>query len=272
MSTLVATGPDVERRISVNGSECRVWERGSGEPTVLWSGLGGVPRWTRFHEDLADGRRLIVVSLPGQHGSDRGHEMLHNQLDWLAMGLDVLGELVGEEPVDLVASSISAMLAGEVAAASPGTVRSLTLLGPFGLYDETAPPVNIYAEAPPDRPPLLVEDRNVYEEVFGPPADADIATVDQFKIIAYRADEVMARLFWPVGDLKLVRRLHRITCPTLLVWGERDRLIAPSYAERFAAGIVGATRIERVPGAGHLVQVDRPAETAALIADFLEGR
>ena len=55
-----------------------------------------------------------------------------------------------------------------------------------------------------------------------------------------RASEAAARAFWPLGNTKLEKRLPLIEAPTLVLWGEADRVLPPSYAKKFAAGINGA--------------------------------
>jgi pimeloyl-ACP methyl ester carboxylesterase len=84
-----------------------------------------------------------------------------------------------------------------------------------------------------------------------------------------RASEAAARAFWPLGATKLEKRLGLIAAPTLLLWGEKDAVLPPSYAKKFAAGINGGTRIETVPEAGHLAYLDRPEAVArAVLAHF----
>jgi pimeloyl-ACP methyl ester carboxylesterase len=61
--------------------------------------------------------------------------------------------------------------------------------------------------------------------------------------------------------------VRRVRAPTLVVWGRYDAWIAPRDADRFAADIPGA-RVAMVE-AGHMPQEERPAETAALIEEFL---
>ncbi|HEX9556049.1 MAG TPA: alpha/beta fold hydrolase, partial [Reyranella sp.] len=57
--------------------------------------------------------------------------------------------------------------------------------------------------------------------------------------------------------------------PTLILWGERDAILPPSYAKKFAAGINGASRVETVAGAGHLAYLDQPDAVArAVLAHF----
>jgi pimeloyl-ACP methyl ester carboxylesterase len=258
-----------ERFVIVNGSRCRVLEKGTGKSLVVLSGYGGLPRWDAFHDLLARSRKVIAPSLPGQFGSDRGHEKLHNPLDWLAALQDLLQACGASAPVDLVALSVAGMLASELAAASAASLDKLVLVGSYGLYDPDQPTANLYAFAPDDRPSHLVKNTERYKAVFAPPADAGTSAEEEFAMLAYRSDEAMARLAWPFGDIGLSRRIHRISTPTLLVWGAEDRLVPPVYAETFARGMSGPSRIEIVAGAGHLATVDAPDELAALISGFV---
>jgi pimeloyl-ACP methyl ester carboxylesterase len=84
-----------------------------------------------------------------------------------------------------------------------------------------------------------------------------------------RAAEAAARAFWPLGNTGLEKRLGLIAAPTLILWGERDAVLPPSYARKFAAGINGKSRVEIVAGAGHLAYLDRPDTVAdAVLGHF----
>ena len=85
-----------------------------------------------------------------------------------------------------------------------------------------------------------------------------------------RAQEAAARLLWPVGDTRLVRRLHRVTQPALLVFGKDDRVLPASYRQRFQRALPHA-RLEVVDGAGHLVDLDAPQTLARLVEEFLRS-
>ncbi|QJY50006.1 alpha/beta hydrolase [Pseudonocardia broussonetiae] len=63
-------------------------------------------------------------------------------------------------------------------------------------------------------------------------------------------------------------RLPQITCPTMVVYGEEDRITLPRYNEAVAAAIRGAV-VARVPRAGHLIWLERPAEFNGHIEAFL---
>jgi pimeloyl-ACP methyl ester carboxylesterase len=83
-----------------------------------------------------------------------------------------------------------------------------------------------------------------------------------------RAAEAAARIFWPLGNTRIEKRLGLIKAPVLLLWGENDRIMPRGYAEIFARGIGGETIIKIIPGAGHLAELDKPAEVAKAILDF----
>jgi pimeloyl-ACP methyl ester carboxylesterase len=62
--------------------------------------------------------------------------------------------------------------------------------------------------------------------------------------------------------------LHRITAPTLVIWGDGDRLVPPVYAHEFGERIAGA-RVELVEGGGHLFFWERPEAFVRILAEFL---
>ena len=66
---------------------------------------------------------------------------------------------------------------------------------------------------------------------------------------------------------KLHLRLHRIKVPTVLLWGEQDRLAPLDYARSFVAGL-GQARLETLDACGHLIYVDCPEAAAARIVNF----
>ena len=253
-----------ERSVSVNGAPCRVREKGRGNPLFYLAGFGGLPRWTPFLDRLAERHRVVAPSLPGFPGA-AGHDRLATVLDWVAATLDLL-EGEGLAGSDLVGASVGGALAAEVAALSPGLVRRLVLIAPFGLYDKSAPPTDLWAQKPPSVPALLCAEPKTYTDHMAPPEGV---SAEEWPIVTTRASEAAARLLWPLADTRLERRLHRIRCPSTILWGAADKVLAPSYAERFATGIAGKTTTAIIPGAGHLAELDQPARVAEAVLTAL---
>lgn len=251
------------RTVRVNGAPCRVWEAGQGEPLGVLAGLGGAPRWTPFLARLAERRRVVVPSLPGFPGAT-GHDVLDDLADWVAATLDLL-EGAGLSGADLVGLSVGGTLAAEAAAFSPGLARRLVLVSPFGLFDEAEPVADVWAQRAGELPALLAAHPERWLAEQATPEGADAV---EWQIEQVRASEAAARLLWPTGDRGLRKRLHRIRIPTLLMWGEADRVVPPSYAKRFAAGLGGPSELRLLPGAGHRADLDAPEALADAILAF----
>ncbi|MDJ0849453.1 MAG: alpha/beta fold hydrolase [Myxococcota bacterium] len=256
--------PPSERTVRAGRIDCRVWEKGRGEPLGFLGGLRGLPRWTPFLDRLAAGRRVVAPSLPGFPGA-RGHDALDDVADWVTATLDVL-DASGLAGCDLIGASVGATLAAEVAAFSGATVRRLVLIAPFGLFVPEAPVADLWAQKPRELPSLLSAHPERLEAALDAPAGADPT---EWQLTANRANEAAARLLWPLGDLGLAKRLHRVRAPTLLVWGAQDRVVPPSHAKRYASGIAGWVELREIGDAGHTVEIDQPDAVARVVLDFL---
>jgi pimeloyl-ACP methyl ester carboxylesterase len=97
----------------------------------------------------------------------------------------------------------------------------------------------------------------------------DQASGEQLEF-ALRAREATARLGWNpyLYDSRLRERLHRITVPTLIIWGDSDRLVAREYADAYHRGIQGS-RLVTIEKCGHAPPFEKPDETARLVTEFL---
>jgi pimeloyl-ACP methyl ester carboxylesterase len=250
--------------VELNGFSCRVWTAGSGPKLGFLAGFGGLPKWVPFLDALARERTVIVPSLPGFPGGERGHTVLDSHLDWVLAVRRLLAG-AGLDGADLAGSSVGAAMAAEVAAIWPQSVKRLALVAPFGLFDESDPPADPWAQRPPDLPGLMCADPAAWEALKAEPEGQNSP---EWPIEQTRASEAAARIFWPLGNTRLEKRLPLISAPTLLLWGEGDRLMPKSYARRFAGAIAGKSEVKYIAGAGHLAELDRPEEVAAAILSW----
>lgn len=260
-----AGAPPAARTVEVNGRACRVWEKGAGAPVGVLAGIGGLAGWTPFLDRLAERRRVVVPSLPGFPGAE-GHDVLDSQLDWILAVQDLL-EGAGLAGADLVGVSVGAALAADAAACGRGLARRLVLVGPLGMYDEAEPVADLWAQRPGELPAMVCAEPERFREAVAAPEGEDPVEAE---VLLLRAHEAAARLLWPLGDTGLAKRLPRIRGPVLLVWGEEDRVVPFGYARRFAGLLGGEAHVERVPGAGHLAELDAPDEVARRVLAFLD--
>ena len=250
--------------VDINGQPCRIWTKGNGPKLGFIPGYGGLPRWIPMLDRLAQTRTVVVPSLPGHPGAT-GHALLDNHLDWLVAVRRLLAA-AGLEGCDLAGSSVGASFVAETAALWPASVGRIAMIAPVGLYDDKEPPADVWAQKAPDIPGLLCVDGNLWSDLKAVPAGANSV---EWPIEQIRASEAAARIFWPLGNTHLEKRLPMITAPTLLLWGEQDRVMPRSYADWIARTIKGTCTIKVIAGAGHLAELDQPDAVADAILSFM---
>jgi pimeloyl-ACP methyl ester carboxylesterase len=164
--------------------------------------------------------------------------------------------------------SFGGLLAAEIAAASPKAVGKLVLIDPVGLWRDDLPVKNWMVLAEQARRPTLFADPQgeAAKHFFAVPSDAD-ARVDALSQMVW-SQACTGKFVWPIADRGFARRAHRISAPTLIVWGREDRIIAAAYAQEFANRIAGA-RVQLIERAGHLPHLEQPGAVVSAVRAFL---
>ena len=247
-----------EDHVDVNGIDTAVFTAGEGDPLVYFHGAG-----TAFGFDhllpLAERFRLIVPHHPGFGASadDPSIDSLH---DYVLHYLDLL-ERLGVDELSLVGESMGGCIAAWFAIEQTGRVRRLVLLSPFGLRVPEHPSTDFFSIPDEEVPAHLVADMSLF-------AGAPMPPPPEFLADRYRESTSFARVGWRSPyDLKLPKWLHRIGAPTLLIWGDEDRLHPVGQAAAWAKLIQGA-EVRTFPGVGH-IPVLESREAVDVIADFV---
>jgi pimeloyl-ACP methyl ester carboxylesterase len=76
------------------------------------------------------------------------------------------------------------------------------------------------------------------------------------------------KILFPIPNRRVSKRLYRVTAPTLVLWGEADRLIVPAYARQWGRLIPGAT-VQMIPDAGHMLPYEQPEPFVSAVSRFL---
>ncbi|SFC19438.1 alpha/beta fold hydrolase [Streptomyces aidingensis] len=245
----------------------RVRVAGSGPPLVYLHAAGGLV-WDPFLARLAEDWTVYAPEFPGTTpGDPYAVHAIDGVWDAVLIYEQALRAL-GLSDVPLIGQSFGGMLAAELAAAYPAMFSRLVLLDPVGLWLDDAPVSNWVAAAPPELVAMLFHDPSgeAARKLLELPEDPGERAAAQAAMVWNLG--ATAKLCWPVPDRGLHRRLHRVTAPTLIVWGEQDTLIPPLYAEEFRRRIADS-RVAIVPGAGHVPQMEQTAETLRVVRGFL---
>ena len=252
----------VEEFRQVGGARIQLLRGGQGPPLLFLHGAAGGGMWLPFLEGLA---RRFTVYAPAHPGFGRSEdpEWLEGIEDLVHFYLEFLDAL-DHPKVHLMGLSLGGWIAAELATLCSHRIARLVLVDAAGIRVEGAAVPDLFT-MPPDE---------AVRTIFASPATAAAIypadpTPEQLEILL-RQRITMARLAWNpyLHNPKLPRRLHRIRVPTLVVWGQEDRLFPLAHARAFQQAIPGA-RLAVLPGCGHVPPLDRPEEFVRTVTGFL---
>jgi pimeloyl-ACP methyl ester carboxylesterase len=247
----------------VRDIDVRLFRDGSGPSILYLHGAAGVPPWGAFFENLAAHHQILMPEHPG-FGTDKHAAKIKNVTDLAMYYLDFLDTL--PEPVHLIGHSLGGWTAAEIAVRNCTRLKSLTLIAPAGLRVKgTLTGDNFIWSAEELRRNLYHDQRfadAVLERTLSE-EEADVVLTNRF---------MAARLAWEPRwfNPQLERWLHRISVPSLLIWGEDDKLMPAPYAKKWAE-LVPGIRAETFAECGHIPFVEKADAVTSLVLEFLEG-
>jgi pimeloyl-ACP methyl ester carboxylesterase len=248
----------------VNGVRIELVRRGTGRPLLLLHPAIGIKPADRIIEVLAQSFDVLAPSHPGFGRSDLPRHI--TTVDDLAyFYLDLLDALDLRDVV-LAGISFGGWIAAQMAIKSTARVSHLVLADAVGIRIGVRDQRDI-ADIFTTRQSEL--DRLAFHDPRAAAVD-HAAISDEEAGIMFRNREAAALFAWSpyMHDPKLASRLHRIRVPTLVLWGESDR-IAPLDYGRAYAGLIPGARFETIALAGHYPHLENPDLLARRLADFV---
>jgi pimeloyl-ACP methyl ester carboxylesterase len=264
----------------LNLNQRKVWllENGSGAPLLYLHGFADVhsvkQSWMPFHEGLATKARLIAPAHPGCSQSDENNDI--EAIEDVVFHYLEFFDALNIPQFDLVGSCVGGWIAAEMAARHPEKIRKLVLIGAAGLFVEGALIGDIFMMAQAERGSsyaglrkmlFVSHDHSMALDLF-PDGMGEI----EDELRRYQMLRFSSRFgFKPpyFYNRPLRNRLHRITAPALVIWGEHDRMVPLLHGETYAKLMPHAQPLKVIPNAGHSVHVEQPELMAKLVSDFL---
>ena len=235
---------------------------GSGAPLLFLHGAGGPMIGAPFLDELAKHFTVYAPAHPG-FGAGEGIEHLDDIIDFALYYFDFLDELQIDNP-HIVGHSMGGMLAAEIAALAPYRLNRLVLVSPAGLWLDEKPIPDFFTFNPQQMVNAALHDPE------GP--------LGQMLLKQFESPEMMlemhkslasaGKFLWPIPDKGLKKRIHRIQCPTLVLWGASDKLIPPAYGKAFLKAISGA-RLVTLNSSGHVPMLEEQAAFVQAVTNFL---
>ncbi len=252
------------QKISVNGREISYRRGGAGKPLLYLHGTDSLSHWPAILDDLAKTHDVIAPDHPGFGGTavqgwmDDVSDLAYHYMDFL--------EVLNLTGVHLLGHSLGGWIALEMAVRSQERIADLTLLAPAGIHVKGKPKADIFMIDPDEQARLAYADAQLGEKA------AEQANQEKYEDIAITDRIASARFGWNPRfyNPRLERWLHRISKPTLIVWGDSDRIFDPEHGKILQSLVPGA-RLEMLAHCGHLPHVERQAETLNLVTAFMKN-
>ena len=255
--------------VDVRGRPTVLMHAGSGPPFVyLHSTLGEAARWLPFYQSWARDFTVYVPVHPG-FGQSGGFDQI-DTIEDMAFHYLELFDALGLEEIILGGVSLGGWIAAEFAVRWPERVKKLWLSGSPGLWVEESPLPDLFrfmdgrAANRDHLRRLLFHDPNGFMAKL-----IIVDEPDEERMLAgYQSMTVLARLTWERPyDPKLAGRLHRVQCPTLLLWADHDQVVPPAYAEAYKKYLPQA-ELRLIRDCGHLAMFEKEKEFVEHIAQF----
>ncbi|MCY3805692.1 MAG: alpha/beta hydrolase [bacterium] len=254
-------GQHAVQHLELGGGRIHVMRAGAGEELLFLHPAAGAGFWLPFHDLLAERFDVISPDHPGFGESDR-LDWIDGMEDLVYFYLDLLDAL-DLEAVHVVGASLGGWLAAELAVHQPSKVRSLVMVDPIGLDLPEHPVEDMFAMNPDELRAALFLDQELALQFISPEPTLDML------MRAFKEKTSFARLAWNpfCCNPKLHLRLHRVTAPTLILWGSDDRFVPQAHGERYGELIAGA-RLEVIGDCGHAPLLEQPERTVEAIGRF----
>ncbi len=259
-SKLVA-GVFKRETLKVNGVDTVMYVGGSGDPLVFFHGAGTATGI----EFAAPWTKKFKVYLPFHPGFGESGDGEFNCIDdYVLHYLDMFDQLKLDK-VNLVGLSMGGWIASTFATQNSHRLNKLVLVAPAGLKVEKHPNQDIFKLKPEEFPLYLAHNLDTFLKFLPAP---DTPAFFDFIVGNYRETTSWARLAWERAyDLNLPKWLHRISVPTLLLYGDKDRIVPWQQSKEWAKLIPDA-KVQIIKNAGHIVLDEKP-EAVTKIMDFL---
>lgn len=250
-------------RIEIAGISVEALIAGSGPPLLFLHGGDYFAQHREFFDRLARHWRVVVPRHPGFGNSERPHgfRTVHD-LAYLYLDLLERGDL---GKATLVGSSFGGWVALEMCIRCVDRIDRLVLIDSVGVKfggREERDIADIYA---------LASEEVLRRSFFDPARMApDYARLSDDELTAIARDRQATALYgWRpyMHNPGLRQWLHRVSVPTLVIWGENDGVVTQDYGHKLCRSLPNS-RFEAIREAGHYPQIERPDEVADAIGRF----
>jgi pimeloyl-ACP methyl ester carboxylesterase len=238
-----------------------ITDRGEGQTFVLLHGGAGPQSVTGFADQFAQAQpaRVVTPVHPGFAGTPRP-DALDTVRGLAVLYVGLLDEL-DLTNVTVVGNSIGGWIAAEMALLDSPRISRVVLVDAVGIDVPGHPVADFFSLTLAEVADYSYHDPDSFR------IDPSTMTAEQQAIMAGNRASLAVYAGTAMADLGLAARLQQVGMPTLVLWGDSDRIAVPEYGRAFAAAIPGA-QFQLLPATGHVPQIETPEQLLRAIWNF----
>jgi pimeloyl-ACP methyl ester carboxylesterase len=251
-----------DSRIEAAGRKLHLSRAGHGRAVLVLHHETGTLDGLPFYDALAASYDVLLPHHPGYSKSQRP-DWMRSVRDIAVIYRGLLADLKLSN-VTLVGLGFGGWIAAEMASMAPADVSRLVLVGAMGIKPPQGDILDLAVTGYIDYARAGFHDQAAFDRVYG--AEPTTDQLEMWDICR----EMSFRIAWKpyMYSQTLPHLLGAVTAPSLVVWGEHDRVVPISAAKRWVEALPNA-RLEIVKGCGHCVDMEQPDTLAKLVKEFV---
>jgi pimeloyl-ACP methyl ester carboxylesterase len=248
--------------IEAAGTKIHVSRAGQGRPLLVLHHETGTLDRLPFYDALAAQHDVLVPHHPGYSRSPRP-DWMRSVRDIAVVYRGLLSELKVAKPA-LIGLGFGGWIAAEMACMAPADLTHLVLVGAMGIKPPQGDILDLAITGYMDYTRAGFHDQAVFDRVYG--AEPPIDQLEMWDICR----EMSFRIAWKpyMYSQTLPHLLGSVRVPSLVIWGDDDKVVPQSAAGVYAKALPNA-KLETVKASGHCVDMEQPEALAKLVTTFI---
>ena len=244
------------------GTKLHVSRAGKGRPVLVLHHETGTLDRLPFYDALAAQYDVLVPHHPGYSRSPRP-EWMRSVRDIAVIYRGLLADLKVKNAA-LIGLGFGGWIAAEMASMAPGDLSHLALVGAMGIKPPQGDILDLAITGYIDYARAGFHDQKAFDKVYG--AEPSTDQLEMWDICR----EMSFRIAWKpyMYSQTLPHLLGSVRTPSLIVWGDLDKVVPQSAAGVYAKSLPNA-KLEIVKGCGHCVDMEQPDALAKLVTSFI---
>lgn len=234
-------------------------EQGEGPTIVLLHGLfGALSNYKDVFDSFSDRYRVIIPLLPIY-----SLPIISTNVKNLAKYLASFMKYKKLDKVTLLGNSLGGHVALYYMTKHPDKVENLVLTGSSGLYENTM------GSSFPRREDKVFIKNKIAETFYDPIHATDELVEECYGILNDRAQLIrILAIAKSAIRHNMTKEIHKMTLPTLLIWGKDDSITPPHVAEEFHS-LFPNSELHWIDKCGHAAMMERPKQFNKILSDWL---